>query len=402
MSRTPGRAVVVVAMVILGSALQGAPVVVADSNNPCDVAPALPYCDSALGPLRDVTTTWRNYQPALLQPIPISDYCATEPTCAGGDPEDQAEPLGAGWCATETVHQAASGPQVPASTESATLPGGIPAPPGKNHPYAGSRYCLLRYLAADFTPLCSGCHRILIDFAAIPSGTYNSTAPAADGHWAARFTTDSNFNAITPINGHSPNIKNLCADKFFNDATGADCVKFKQFDEGAHEFEGDATIFHHYPLEGRYFNGPSYLAGDGVTVPLHWVNAAYFDVDPAGAASMPTWYNAGYRGKGDAVPDTDQSYGCPCEAPGGIVPGVAGSGHTTWSPSLVILSAVAPRPAPSPSTHPATVTNSSNPGSGLPATSRLAPLDTRDVGLMLALLGVFTWLARAAVARLRR
>ena len=345
----------------------GTRVVLADPNNPCDAQTAPPFCDSALGPLRDVTATWRTYQPALIQPVPVSDYCAAPPTCAGGDGEDRAPlvgpptPAAAGWCGTETVHQPASGPAIPASIESSTLPAGLPAPPGRNHPYAGSRYCLLRYVPDDFAPLCSGCHRILIDYAAVPNGTYNSTSPAADGHWAARFTTDSSLSATTPVNEHSPNIKNLCADKFVNPAPGAGCVSYvASLDLGTHEYEGDATIFHHYPFEGRYFNGPSYLAGDGGAVPYHWVNGAFFDVNPGAPGPLPVWYNAGYRGLGDPLPDTDQSYGCACEAPG--------SGHTTWSPSLVLAASTTAAPSASPATTAASTSAPPSSG-GLPGSA---------------------------------
>ena len=333
------RLAIVVVTVTMPALLSGPTSATADNSNPCDVFPSIPFCDSALGPLRDVTANWRFYQPALVQPVPISDYCASEPTCAGQDTEDSS--LGAGWCATETVHQPATGPQIPASTEVIGFPSAIIStpPPGDNQLSYGSHWCLLRYIAADFSPLCDGCRRILLDFSAIPTGTYTLTSPASDGHWAARFTTGSSFSAVTPFNAHSPNAKNLCADKFFNSAAGADCTAaIAQFDNGAHSLEGDSTIFHHYPLEGRYFNGPSYLAGDGVSTPYHWINGAYFDVNPAGATSLPVWYNAGYRGQGDLPPDTDQSYGCLCEVPFDTLalPGVPGAGHTTWSPSLVV------------------------------------------------------------------
>jgi hypothetical protein len=297
------------------------------------------------------------------------------------------------------VHQPATGPPIPVSDEASGLPAAIiaTAPPGKNFPYAGSHYCRLRYIAADFSTLCNGCRRILLDFSAISSGTYTLTSPASDGHWAARFTTDSSFSAVTPFNAHSPNAKNLCADKFFNSAAGADCTAaIAQFDDGAHALEGDSTIFHHYPLEGRYFNGPSYLAGDGVTVPYHWINGAYFDVDLAGAATLPVWYNAGYRGLGDLPPDTDQSYGCLCEVPFDTLalPGVPGAGHTTWSPSLVVEGISAPgggNPSPAESA-PAGSAGSSK---GTPNTGTDPPLPYLALGLaatlLLAVAGLSLW-----------
>jgi len=154
---------------------------------------------------------------------------------------------------------------------------------------------------------------MLVDFARIPAG--NSTSPGADGHWAARFSA-SQLNVSAPFNGHSPNIKNLCADKFFNPSPGTGCTPYAQTDGYGLEFEGDSSIYHHFPLEGRYYNGPQYLAGTGTAgAPYHWVHGAYFDVDHMGQTGLGMWYGVGYRGAGDAAPDTDQSYGCLCEVP---------------------------------------------------------------------------------------
>ena len=334
----------------------------ASSNNPC-AAVALPQCTSSLGPLRDVSLTWRQYQPALVQPVPISDYFPS-------DPEDADPPVGAGHCGTETSHPP---PQVPASTEVGALPPIFPGPPpGLAAPYPGSHYCLLRYLSTDFEPLCAGCLRLLLDFGAIPAG--NATSPPASGHWAGRFTPGSDPNPTISFNAHSPNIKNLCSDKFVNPSASSDCVVFAGFDMHALEMEGDSAIYHHYPLEGRYYNGPSYLAGDGATVPYHWVHGAYFDLDPRGATSVTMWYSAGYRGLGDAAPDTDQSYACACELPG--------TGHQTFSIDYtfkpVAAAGVPPQAgARGPSSPGATGAN------GLPGTGTPGP-----AALVLAVVGV--------------
>jgi hypothetical protein len=360
--------------------IQAPPAVAAQSNNPCDLVAGLPICNSALGPMRDVTTTWRQYQPALVQPVPEKDYCPNPPSCSNGDPEDGPPPGGtptifaAGHCLTETVNQPdPPAAPIPGATEASSLPTTIvaTAPPGKNHPYAGSPYCVLRYAPTDFDQLCAGCRRIFIDYAAIPLGNYVSPAPpAGDGHWAARFTLDFSFSATTPFNAHSPNFKNLCSDKKFNPAKGSDCIQgVSQFDMYGHDFEGDTTVFHHFPYEGRYYNGPAYLAGTS-PADYHWVQGAYFDVDPAGASQLGVFYNAGYRGAGDVLPDTDWSYGCACEVPFQPLglPGLPGSGHTTWSASLVLQDLpVLRRPIT-----PAGASPSRPPG-GLPATSTAEP-----------------------------
>jgi hypothetical protein len=54
-------------------------------TSPCDQAPS-PICGAALGPLRDVTSTWRWYQPSLVQPVPVSEYAS--------DPEEAPPPIG--------------------------------------------------------------------------------------------------------------------------------------------------------------------------------------------------------------------------------------------------------------------------------------------------------------------
>ena len=268
-------------------------------TSPCDQAPS-PICGAALGPLRDVTTTWRWYQPSLVQPVPVSDYAS--------DPEDAPPPAGVGTCGGETASPPSNGQPVPPSTLAAQPPHRVPAPPRSHGPY-----CVLRYLASDFTTLCAGCHRILLDFAAMPSGS--AAQPAADGHWAARIALSTGVSATAEPNGHSPNIKNLCSDKFINPAPGSTCVPwFTLVDTYALGIEGDSATFHHFPLEGRYFNGPEYLAGNGRDVPYHWVRAAYVDVDPGGARAS-AWYGASYRGVTDPLADTDQSYGCACEVP---------------------------------------------------------------------------------------
>lgn len=273
--------------------------------SPCDAGSSAPYCTAGLGALRDVSASWRWYQAATLQPVPIKDYAA--------DPEDAPPPVGAGICGSETVHQPASGPQIPpAAVQKPPIPS-VPPPPGGWR--TDSDYCVLHYAAADFTPLCTGCARMFVDFDAIPATSIsdNPLSPGADGHYAMRLTMSDN-NATALINGHSPNAKNLCSDKFFNPSPGADCANplVSGFDAMGLGIEGDTSRYIHYPLEGRYFNGPAYLAGDGTATPYHWVHGFYMDI--AAGSSTGAWYSAGYRGRGDVLPDTDQSYACPCEA----------------------------------------------------------------------------------------
>jgi hypothetical protein len=224
---------------------------------------------------------------------------------------------------------------------------GFPKPP--RNLTGPTKYCFLRYLPSDFDPLCAGCHRVLIDYANIP----NLGGATVKGHWAGHMTLGTDTTPLMPFNGHSPNIKNLCSDKFFNPAAGSTCVgAIAGFDLHSHSAEGDTTYYHHYPLEGRYFNGPAYLAGNGKSVPYHWVKGAYFDVDPAGANASPVWYGAGYRGADCTLPDTDQSYGNACEAPLPVgqplpdLPPLPTLGHQTFSTDLQLSSHGRPPPPP--------------------------------------------------------
>ena len=214
---------------LLAVALAPASLQAGASTDPCAGAPSDPQCVAALGPLRDVSEGWRDYQPALVQVVPMSDYAAT-------DPEAQAPPLGVGPCGGETQSQGPGPGQVMQSP-----PPGVPAPPGSHGPY-----CVLHYLPQDFTPLCGDCHRLLIDYSRIPSGT--AVSPGAQGHWAAKFNQSQPVSLATFVNGHSPNIKNLCADKFFNRGPGATCVPYTQLDQNAVEYEGDTTWYHHLSL----------------------------------------------------------------------------------------------------------------------------------------------------------
>ena len=46
---------IVAVTVVMAALLSGPTSASADSSNPCDVFPSIPFCDSALGTLRDVT-----------------------------------------------------------------------------------------------------------------------------------------------------------------------------------------------------------------------------------------------------------------------------------------------------------------------------------------------------------
>jgi len=362
-------AAVLTALVAVPAAAQTSP----QGTSPCDYSAQFPQCLDALGPLRDVSAEAAAYQAATVQLVPIGDYAS--------DPEDAPPPLGAGVCGGETTHPAADGSAPPQGQVVQAPPKGIPAPPGTHGPY-----CLLSYLSTDFSPLCSGCHRLLVDFASIPAGT--STTPGADGHWAARFSSTT-LNVTSPFNGHSPNVKNLCSDKFFNPSPGSDCAPYAQIDGYGFEYEGDSSIYHHYPLEGRYYNGPAYLAGDGSHKhPYHWVTGAYVDLDPQGNAGLTVWYGVGYRGIGDTTPDTDQSYGCLCEVPP--------VGHSAFSPSYPLADLSAPSGGNGHGAGPDVVAESvsnATPATVLPNTS--APLAPASLAGVAAL-------ALLAALRLRR
>jgi hypothetical protein len=358
------------------------------SSNPCDYVP-LPSCTTALGPLVDVTAGWRWYQPALVQPIPMSDYSA--------DPAINA-PFPFSPCGGETSTPAANGQAVPPSSPQAPPVAGVPAPPGGWR--VGTQYCVLRYLATDFTAPCATCTRVLVDYDRIPA----ASVPGADGHWAGRFTFNGGFTvAIPQVNGHSPNVKNLCADKYFNKGAGSDCTDMSgvnslapitQFDKYGMGLEGDSGVYHHFSGEGRYYNGPAYLAGDGSSVPYHWVHGVYQDYDLQGAGSGFAWYGAGYRGLGDAAPDTDlwpPGYACACEVPP--------VGHSTLSTTFEVKALTAPSPAPS-----ATTAAGAGSGGGSvlpPTTAGLAPAVLAALGLVALALGAASVTLRPRARRPR-
>jgi len=365
-----GTATAGTVVAVLAALLPALRATAASSSNPCDLAASLPQCVAALGPLEDVTASWPAYQAALVQAIPISDYAA--------DPEDAPPPLGVGTCGAETSQTAADGTPVPRGTVADAPPPGVPSPPGSHGPY-----CVLRYLSGDFIAPCPTCHRVLVDYARIPDGT--TATPGAGGHFALRLNPSAGLGGVTaPFNGHSPNIKNLCSDKLFNQSPGAQCDAnpfWAQFDQYGLGMEGDAAIYHHFPTEGRYYNGPAYLAGDSVHVAYHWVRGAYVDLDTGSLKDLTVWYSAGYRGRGDAAPDTDQSYGCACEVPP--------VGHSAFSPDYALRSTAvsgsaaaadggASPPAPSAATLPNTAGRA--PSAGWITALAILPLSTMLVG----------------------
>jgi len=385
---TRGTVSLGVALIVAGAALLAPATALAQGNsgNPCDSAPALPFCDSALGALRDVTAAWRTYEAATVQAVPISDYAS--------DPQSTTN----GTCGNETVNGTGIPPSFPAtppanplaSAHFAGVPPAIPPPPPGGWKQ-GTQYCVLRYIAADFTPPCSACVRLFVDYDKIPATTVatNPVAPGSLGHWAARMSPGTSMSATAMINGHSPNAKNLCSDKFFNPSPGAECAGqptgqfVNGFDTMGLGIEGNTWHYHHFTLEGRYYNGPYYLAGDGTTVALHWVHGFYMDLNLGGPKDGVAYYTAGYAGNGDNTPDLDQSYAClvPCYL------------HTTYSDTIDIHVLGASTATPGGSTTGGTTAGQG----GTPNTGTRRPLPAAPLGLLAAVV-----LAGALAARWKR
>lgn len=197
-----------------------------------------PTSSDPLGPLVDVTANWEAYQPS-------NDFC---------------------------VHPTVF--EVPATTETAT--GAAPACAASGFPTAATGL----YEVKIATPtLCSGCHRLFIDYSKIGPGT--STAPASHGHAYLRLMSLNPTYTVSPL-AHSPNIKNLTNDYLVAPPGSPISALTSQVDPYDMAYAGDTANYAHTAAQGPYYVGPGYLNMNG-----NWVNGAYLDVDLAKASRLP-------------------------------------------------------------------------------------------------------------------
>ena len=208
-----------------------------------------------LGPLLDVTADWQHYQPS-------ADFCV-HPTVA----------------------------EVPASP--ATLTGGVPACQASGFS-RGTAGLVERRVAAP--PLCSGCHRLFIDFTRRP-------ADGAAGHAFFRLNSLNPTFTVAPT-AHSPNIKNFTNDYLVAPPGSPTSTVVATVDRFDMAYVGDTTNFAHIGIQGPYYIGPWYLNQQGQRI-----YGAYLDLNLNAATRLPLAgansivYATGYNADPATCPD---------------------------------------------------------------------------------------------------
>ena len=226
-----------------------------------------PYQEDAIGPLRDVTAKWRNYQPAnafCVKPD-VTEYTpgGTGPTVTGRDRT----------CQRSGFRRSDKG---------------------------------LVKISVRTPTLCPGCRRLFIDFSRIPAHDQNY----AHGHIYYRLSSPNSSYTLDPI-AHSPNTKNFTNDKFIVSAGSPQEPVISAFD--LHQFFGftsDTAHFIHNAIQGPYYVGPWYVNRQG-----RRIRGIYLDVDVADATQDPNpqlnqiGYAAGFNGGSRCPSDDDDFYG---------------------------------------------------------------------------------------------
>lgn len=231
------------------------------------VAQAATQQNESLGPLRDVTSGWRSYQPA-------SAFCVEPDT-----------------------------PQYTPGGSGATATGKDPACRRSGFPRSATG---LVKIQVPTPPLCGGCRRLFIDFSKIGAGT-----SYAHGHAHYRLASANFTYTVDPI-AHSPNTKNFTNDKLLAPSGSAQEQLLGTLDlHQAFAYVTDTAHFVHTATQGPYYIGPWYLNRAGKRV-----NGVYFDVDVADATSFPSaplnaiGYAAGFdSGRLCPSSDPDALYG---------------------------------------------------------------------------------------------
>ena len=230
-----------------------------------------PFYYDSLGPMRDVTASWRQYQPANL-------FCVQ--------------------------------PNVPQYT-----PGGVgPTVTGRNRAcrHSGFRRSAKGLVVVTVrTPtLCSGCHRLFIDFSKIPAGD-PPVYYYPRGHVFYRLASSNSTYTVDPLD-HSPNTKNFTNDKLLSPSGSPQEQLIGAGDQ--HQMFGyvtDTAHFVHTAIQGPYYIGPWYVNRSG-----RRVRGVYLDVDVADATQYPDpqfnsiTYAAGFNSAQHCPPeDQDAFYG---------------------------------------------------------------------------------------------
>lgn len=226
----------------------------------------------AIGPIRDVTASWRSYQPA-------SAFCVRPDV-------GQYTPGGDGANAT--------------GRDPACRRSGFP-----------SNATGLVKITIRTPTLCAGCRRLFIDFARIPAAN-NPPTHYAHGHVFYRLTSPNFSYTVDPL-AHSPNTKNFTNDKLLAPSGSAQEQVIGALD--LHQFAGyvsDTAHFTHTAIQGPYYIGPWYLSRAG-----RHIRGVYLDLDVGDATRYPSsqlnsvGYGAGFN-SGQSCPSDDDAFYAGC------------------------------------------------------------------------------------------
>ena len=229
----------------------------------------VPFQFNALGPMRDVTAHWRQYQPATA-------FCIK--------------------------------PDVTEYTPGGTGPTVTAANPACRHSGFKRGTKGLVAIRVDTPTLCPGCRRLFINFSKI-----GSAKQYAHGHVFYRLTSANPTYTLDPI-AHSPNTKNFSNDKLLVPEGSPQQPIVYAGD--LHQFAGftsDTANFIHNVEQGPYYTGPWYVNRQG-----RRIDGVYLDVDvvdatenTGGASANDISYAAGFDSGAYCPSDSDFLYaGC--------------------------------------------------------------------------------------------
>ena len=228
------------------------------------------YQQDPMGPISDVTSNWRAFQPA-------TTFCVKP---------DVAEYAAGGNGATDTGAD----------------------PICRRSGFARNARNLVR-IHVKTPPLCAGCRRLFIDFSKIPAK--NSPPNAyAHGHAFYRLSSANFTYTVNPVD-HSPNTKNFTNDKLLTPDGSPQETVIGATDLHDMSYVTDTAHFVHTASQGPYYIGPWYLNRRGQKV-----NGVYLDVDvrdatrfPGGAQANGIGYTAGFNSGQACLSDDDAYYG---------------------------------------------------------------------------------------------
>jgi hypothetical protein len=240
------------------------------AGSPAQSGPSNPFEQDPVGPISNVTSKWKHYQPATT--FCIKPDATTYTPGGNGATDTGADPV----CRRSGFAPGATG---------------------------------LVKIRVETPRLCGGCRRLFIDFSKIPAANVPPLAYAR-GHAYYRLASLNPTYTVDPI-AHSPNTKNFTNDKLVTPDGSPQQPFVAGFDLHAMEYVTDTAHFIHNASQGPYYIGPWYF-----NRAYHRVNGAYLDVDvvdaqrlPGGSMPNAISYQSGFN-SGQACPsDDDLLYG---------------------------------------------------------------------------------------------